>query len=67
LAIVSIDEATQIDRSDEHLRNRDSLRIDSLQPGSNVKVESWRHDAKQDWEIVSIDEGMQIERSATQH
>jgi hypothetical protein len=61
--MVSIDEGTQIDRSDPQASKADSPRFEIRQPDSNVKRESAAHPLKQELGIVSIDEGMQIDRS----
>jgi hypothetical protein len=50
--------------SDEHHSNADLPILESLQIDSNVTSESTPHIAKQDSEINSIEEGIQIERSA---
>jgi hypothetical protein len=59
--IVSIDEGRQIDSSDEQSENADSPRSESLDPLSNVKVARHSHDLKQELEIVSIEDGIQID------
>jgi hypothetical protein len=52
----------QIDRSDEQPSNAWLARIDSSESGSNVKSERFRHLEKQPSEIVSTEDGMQIDR-----
>jgi hypothetical protein len=52
--------------SDEQLSNADSPRIDTLEPLSNVTLESFEQQAKQPFGMVSIDEGMQIDFSDEQ-
>jgi anti-sigma regulatory factor (Ser/Thr protein kinase) len=66
LEIVSTDEGILIDSSDEQFENADSPRIDTREPGSNVKLESFVQSEKHDFEMISIDEGIQIDRSETQ-
>jgi hypothetical protein len=61
LEIVSIDEGIQIDCSAEHLSNADSGRFEIWQPCSNAKCEIVWQDLKQELEMSSIDEGMQID------
>jgi hypothetical protein len=63
LPIVLIDEGMQIEESDEQYENADSPRVESLQPDSNVTVKSFPQDWKQCAEIVSTDEGIQIDPS----
>jgi hypothetical protein len=64
--IVSTDEGIQIASSDEQWQNALSPRIESFDPGSNVKSERLSQESKQDGEIVLTDEGMQIDSSDKQ-
>jgi hypothetical protein len=59
--MVSIDDGMQIDRSDEQFANADSPSFEILQSLSNVKIERFVHLKKQELEMLSIDEGMQID------
>jgi Arc/MetJ-type ribon-helix-helix transcriptional regulator len=57
----------QIEESDEQFENAcDSIR-ESLEPDSNVTLESARHTAKQRSERTSTDDGMQIDESDEQY
>jgi anti-sigma regulatory factor (Ser/Thr protein kinase) len=53
-------------RGNEHPRNAESAAFKTAEPGSNVTRERVLQLQKQHSEIVSIDEGMQIEASDTQ-
>jgi hypothetical protein len=59
LQIISTDEGTHNDRSDEQWSKAVSPRIEMRAPASNANAESLSHSAKQELEIVSIDEGIQ--------
>jgi hypothetical protein len=59
--MVSIDEGIQIEGSDEQFANASSPRFEILQSLSNVKIERHVQLEKQDLEMVSIDEGIQID------
>jgi hypothetical protein len=61
LESLSTDEGIQIDWSDEHCENADSPRSESLQPHSNAAEERALHSLKHDLEIVSTDEGNEID------
>jgi hypothetical protein len=56
----------QIEYSDEHPSKTEAPRLRILQSGSKVKLERSLQNLKQEWEMVSIDEGMRMERSETQ-
>jgi hypothetical protein len=58
---VTIDDGIQIDRSDEQYENANSPRTESRQPGANVKCEMLSQWPKHDAEIVTIDDGIQID------
>jgi hypothetical protein len=60
-AIVFIDDEIEIDSSDEHASNADSPRVAILESGSNLTLEMHSHLLKEDFEIVSIDEGREID------
>jgi hypothetical protein len=53
----------QIDESNEHWQNADLSRHSSLQPDSNVTVDSDGHFEKHSPESFSREEGMQIDES----
>jgi hypothetical protein len=57
----SIDDGRQIDCSDEHPEKVKSPRIRMAEPGSNVKCDRFWHPLKQPGEIVSTDEGIEID------
>jgi hypothetical protein len=57
----------QIDDSDEHNQNAYSSIRESLQPASNVTLESPSHQQKQCSQTTSTDHGTQIERSDEQN
>jgi hypothetical protein len=59
--MVSTDHGMQIDLSDAQLEKADSPRLEMQQPSSKSRLERFTQSAKQDLEIVSIDEGIQIE------
>jgi hypothetical protein len=59
--MVSIDEGIQIDGSDEQLENANAPRVVTRQQLSNVKIERFVQSKKQPDEMVSIDEGIQID------
>jgi hypothetical protein len=54
----------QIDLSAEHCSNADLPSVETLQPDSNVKLESLVQAPKHHSEIVSTDAGIQIARRA---
>jgi anti-sigma regulatory factor (Ser/Thr protein kinase) len=56
----------QIDFSDEQPRNAKSPRIESREPTSNVTLERFAHPEKQRTEMISTDEGRQIDCSDKQ-
>jgi hypothetical protein len=56
----------QIDESEEQDRNADASIRKSLEPGSNVTLESALHSVKQPWQRSSTDDGMQIDESDEQ-
>jgi hypothetical protein len=60
---MSIEEGIQIERSDEHPANVNSSRMEIAQPYSKAKYESTLQFWKQDFEIASMEEGIQIYRS----
>jgi hypothetical protein len=51
----------QIDRRNKHSSNADFPKIETLEPASNVKFERVQQSLKQALEIVSTDEGIQID------
>jgi hypothetical protein len=53
----------QIDESDEHPRNANLSMHESLEPVSNVTLESPMHPVKQVSQSCSTDDGMQIDES----
>jgi hypothetical protein len=59
--MISIDEGIQIDLSDVQSSNADSPRLEIWQPDSNVSSERPWQFKKQNPEIVSTDEGIQID------
>jgi hypothetical protein len=59
--MVSIDEGIQIECSDEQFPNANSPRPETLQQLSNVKIERFLQPLKQFLEMVSTDEGIQID------
>jgi hypothetical protein len=59
--MVSTAEGMEIDRSDEQSVNAPGSIVESREPGSNVKLKSFRQPMKQHLGIVSTDEGMQID------
>jgi hypothetical protein len=56
----------QIDCSSRHEQNAPSPRIESREPEANDSSDKLSQWLKQHFEIVSIDEGMQIDGSDTQ-
>jgi hypothetical protein len=58
LAIVSIDDGTQIDWRDEQYLSADRPRCETFQPESNVKLEKSSQCEKNNIEIFPIDEGI---------
>jgi hypothetical protein len=64
--MVSMDEGMQIDASDGQSQKRLSSRTETWLPLSNVTSERDAQPEKQLWPIVSIDEGIQIDRSNEQ-
>jgi hypothetical protein len=59
--MISIEEGIQIDSSDEQYENADSPSSEIWQPRSNVNVERCLQQVKQDFEMTSMDEGIQID------
>jgi hypothetical protein len=59
--MTTIDEGRQIDRSDKQSSKADPPRIEILEPVSNVTVERAWQLLKVESEIVSIDDGIQID------
>jgi hypothetical protein len=59
--MTSVDEGMQIDASEEQKANADSPRVDKLDPFSNETLERLLASAKHDPEMVSTDEGIQID------
>jgi hypothetical protein len=57
------DGGMQIDESDEHPENAELPRRESLEPDSNVTVESNLSPRKQFWQRVSTKEGMKTDES----
>jgi hypothetical protein len=55
------DEGMQIDVTDEQYEKAPAPRVESREPVSNVTIERWSHQEKQESPIVLTDEGMQIE------
>jgi hypothetical protein len=53
----------QIDESDEHDENAESPIRETLQPDSNVTLESLSQSAKHHCQSCSTDDGMQIDES----
>jgi hypothetical protein len=63
---ISTDAGMQIEESDKQEQNApDSIR-ESLEPSSNVTLQSFMHDSKQYSPSISTDPGMQIEESDEQ-
>jgi hypothetical protein len=60
--MVVTDEGMQIDCNDEQEEKTSSSRAESLQPDSNVKSKRFWLQLKQNLEMVSNDDGIQIER-----
>jgi hypothetical protein len=58
--IASIDEGIAKDSSNEQDSNAETPRIDSLDPDSKARFARDSHSLKQKWEIVGIDEGMEL-------
>jgi hypothetical protein len=58
--MVLTDDGMQIDCSCEQFANANSPRIKSLEPDSNVKVESSVQSRKHSFDIISTEEGMQM-------
>jgi hypothetical protein len=61
--IISTDEGTQIDWSDEHSANAAGPKFESLVPDSNATADSFVQHLKQESAITLIDEGTQIDCS----
>jgi hypothetical protein len=61
LGMFLIDEGIEIDRSEKQRENADSPRVEMRQPGANAKFARLLQSLKQEMEIVSTDEGMQID------
>jgi hypothetical protein len=61
LEMISTDEGREMNSSEKHWANADSLRIEILEPASKLKSESSSQLAKQDLAIVSTDEGIQMD------
>jgi hypothetical protein len=61
--ILSTDEGTEIDRNEEQYENAKSSRLASLMPALKVTFERLLQWLKQNFEILSIDEGIQIDSS----
>jgi hypothetical protein len=59
--ILPSDEGTQMHRSEEQCENAKSQRVEMAHPDSNVTFDRFRHSWKQYFEMVSSDEGMQID------
>jgi hypothetical protein len=59
--MVSTDAGRQIDCSEEQDTNAASSREEIWQSGSNVKLDSLKQELKHNTEIVSINEGMQMD------
>jgi hypothetical protein len=57
----------QIDESDEQGENACASIRETLQPGSNLTLESAEHSLKQNSQRCSIDDGMQIDESDEQN
>jgi hypothetical protein len=53
----------QIDERDEHLENTPLSRHETLQRGSNVRLDSWRQERKARSDMTSTEAGMQIDES----
>jgi hypothetical protein len=64
--MVSTDEGTTIDSSDEHIANARSPKSEIREPDSNVSSESLVQREKQLAGMASIDGGMQIDLSDEQ-
>jgi hypothetical protein len=60
-AMTLIEEGIQIDSSHEQFPNAYSPRVESLDPASKVKSQRLMQEAKHSVEIVSIDDGRQID------
>jgi hypothetical protein len=58
--MISTDDGMQIEGSNEQLENADLPKFETIHPLSNVTSESSLHEAKHDFGIVSIKEGIQI-------
>jgi hypothetical protein len=57
----------QIDESDEQYRNANDSICKSVEPVSNVTLESPLHSLKQRSQRISTDDGMQIDESDEEH
>jgi hypothetical protein len=64
--IVSTYGGIQIDVSDEQAKNAKSLRVEALESSSKVTTERSPHSENQLLDMISIDEGMQMDLSEKQ-
>jgi hypothetical protein len=61
--IVARDDGNETDLSDQHPSKAHSPRIETRQPDSNANFERFLHKEKHNAEMISTDEGTQIDRS----